>query len=404
MSNPLALLFLLLSLIGPTCLWAQTNLTSHSCVEKGMAIEINGSIDNFKDINLDVLAELIKPATSDKVLADTIVEYKKNTSKQEKLAIKILKTIAADVNVYSSSTKKISLSYNVASFIYIEILERKFTFEHIPIALLNCRDETIIRWSLSDDSHIDWNTKTGKKILEAKTCAEVKPGDDAFYALFYFSRGNAKANLAFTAELPEQKTSYYNEAVAEYGKAIQYDLKNATFYYARGNAERLLKDFTGAIADYSAAIGLDPVYADAYFNKANAELVLTHNDHRITKEAVDGYTQSVADYDKTIELDAKNADAVKNRDIAKAYLKAAGKVDMELFSTSKKYSIKVRVPANGKIDKIEDITLAKGYENFFDAKVKEINTDGTFVITYGGASFIITPDIASSSFTYVVEY
>ena len=64
----------------------------------------------------------------------------------------------------------------------------------------------------------------------------------------------------------------YEEAIADYDKAIGLDPKYAPAYNNRGNAYYDLGQYEEAIADYDRAIALNPEYADAYTNKGLAEV------------------------------------------------------------------------------------------------------------------------------------
>ena len=60
--------------------------------------------------------------------------------------------------------------------------------------------------------------------------------------------------------------SKFAEAEAAFDKAIKYDKNNFEAYYLRGCAKTNEKKYEDAIADYQKAIELKPDYADAYFN------------------------------------------------------------------------------------------------------------------------------------------
>lgn len=62
------------------------------------------------------------------------------------------------------------------------------------------------------------------------------------------------------------KSKNYQQAIAEYTKAIQIDPNNTDTYNNRGFAYYKLKDYQNAITDYNAAIKLNPNYAYAYNN------------------------------------------------------------------------------------------------------------------------------------------
>ena len=72
------------------------------------------------------------------------------------------------------------------------------------------------------------------------------------YANDYYFRGNAYNAL-----------KKYEEAIADYTKAIELAPKDANNYRARGSAYSNLKKYPEAFADYTKAIELDPKYENA---------------------------------------------------------------------------------------------------------------------------------------------
>ena len=65
----------------------------------------------------------------------------------------------------------------------------------------------------------------------------------------------------------------FDNAIAEYTRAILLDPKFTSAYHNRGFAYFKKQDFDRAIADYTEAIRLNPKYADAYC-PAHVELAL----------------------------------------------------------------------------------------------------------------------------------
>ena len=61
----------------------------------------------------------------------------------------------------------------------------------------------------------------------------------------------------------------YNEAIADYSKAIEIKPNKDQAYYNRGIAYYILEKYNEAIADYSKAIEIDPKYQAAYYNRGN---------------------------------------------------------------------------------------------------------------------------------------
>ena len=71
----------------------------------------------------------------------------------------------------------------------------------------------------------------------------------------YYNRGNAKYEL-----------KQYQEAIADYDKAIELNQKMCR-YYNRGNAKYELKQYQEAIADFNKAIELNPKDAHTYYGR-----------------------------------------------------------------------------------------------------------------------------------------
>ena len=80
------------------------------------------------------------------------------------------------------------------------------------------------------------------------------------YAVAYFTRGSAKAEL-----------KDYAGAIQDYTQAIELDPKDAVAYFWRGYAKNGLGDYAGAIEDCTKAIELDPKFAGAYFNRGTVK-------------------------------------------------------------------------------------------------------------------------------------
>jgi lipoprotein NlpI len=99
---------------------------------------------------------------------------------------------------------------------------------------------------------------------------------------------------------------------------------NAIDYYDRGNGYRDLKQWEEAIADYSKAIEIDPKYTHAYNNRAFAYAAINDADH------------AAADASKAIELDPKHAFAYQIRGFAE---ESQGKWDAAIADFAKLISL-----------------------------------------------------------------
>ena len=90
----------------------------------------------------------------------------------------------------------------------------------------------------------------------------------------------------------------YQQAIADYTRAIQADPEYAYAYTRRGYAYSELGDYQQAIADYTRAIQADPEYAYAYNRRGNAYAKL--ND----------YQQAIIDFQSLITLDEEWLDTI----------------------------------------------------------------------------------------------
>ena len=84
--------------------------------------------------------------------------------------------------------------------------------------------------------------------------------------------GEAKQHYNKGVEYGQQ--GRFDEAIAEYTKAILLDSSLAEAYSNRGNAYRALGEVQRAIADYAEAIRLNPQDAGAYASRALAYTAL----------------------------------------------------------------------------------------------------------------------------------
>ncbi|MEW5912653.1 MAG: tetratricopeptide repeat protein [Thermodesulfobacteriota bacterium] len=96
-------------------------------------------------------------------------------------------------------------------------------------------------------------------------------------------------------------TKQYDQAIADFSKAIEINPKYAKAYYNRGISWRRKQQIEKAIADYTKAIELNPNYAKAYGNRAVALALLGR------------YKEALADAQRGTELDPSRQ--TKNREI-----------------------------------------------------------------------------------------
>jgi tetratricopeptide (TPR) repeat protein len=104
-------------------------------------------------------------------------------------------------------------------------------------------------------------------------------GSSSDEAVNYNDRGNALADVG-----------RYQEALANYARAIELDASYSKAYSNRGTTYREMQLYDAALADYDRAIQLDPTYATAYYNRA-----LTYGD-------VERYEEAINDFDQAIKI------------------------------------------------------------------------------------------------------
>ncbi|MCX5695986.1 MAG: tetratricopeptide repeat protein [Candidatus Omnitrophica bacterium] len=132
-----------------------------------------------------------------------------------------------------------------------------------------------------------------------------------------------------------QAEEKYDQAIADYNKALSIDSAVAETYYNRGNAYRGIKKYDQAIADFDKAIQLDHFHAAAYGGRAsawnslgdtekaiadfNSALKIEPNNLKVYNDrgniyAQQGkYEQAIADYTQALRIDPHDADIYFNR-------------------------------------------------------------------------------------------
>jgi serine/threonine protein kinase len=122
---------------------------------------------------------------------------------------------------------------------------------------------------------------------------------DPSSAMAYVNRGYAYAQL-----------QRYDEALKDYTYAIQLDPTEAIFYFNRGKSYDKLRRYKKSIQDYSEAIRLDPSNPNFYRDRGYAYSRLQR------------YQESLADYTHAIQITPDDAELYYNRGILyAAYLK-----------------------------------------------------------------------------------
>jgi tetratricopeptide (TPR) repeat protein len=107
--------------------------------------------------------------------------------------------------------------------------------------------------------------------------------------------------VAYLYKCDKAKKSNYETAIASFDKAIEIDPKNALAYYEKGIANGMKGEHDKAIVSFDKAIEIDPKNALAYYEKGIANGMKGEHDKAIT------------DFDTAIEIDPKNALAYAGR-------------------------------------------------------------------------------------------
>jgi len=122
------------------------------------------------------------------------------------------------------------------------------------------------------------------------------------------SRGNPASAAYLERGYGYVNKGLYNEAIAEYNKAIKNDPGFAYAYNSRGIVYKTKGEFDQAIADFNKAIELDP------------KLVFTYNNRGVAYGYKKQYNLAIADFTKAIELHPNYVKAYDSRGLA-YYLK-----------------------------------------------------------------------------------
>ena len=98
--------------------------------------------------------------------------------------------------------------------------------------------------------------------------------------LFLVSCENPAKSRLYTEEGSKQLLRYsdYKKAEETLTEAIKYDKSNFEAYYYRGCAKVNAMKYNEAIADFEKAVELKPDYADAYFNMGKTYFLMNDED------------------------------------------------------------------------------------------------------------------------------
>ena len=104
------------------------------------------------------------------------------------------------------------------------------------------------------------------------------------------------------------KRHKFEEAIADYDKAIYQEPTKASLYYSRGLVKAQQEQHENAITDYDEAIRLNSSYASAYHQRGLIKVQLGHHEN------------AIADYDEAIRLNPNDASIYNDRALVKAQL------------------------------------------------------------------------------------
>ncbi|RKU19677.1 hypothetical protein C6503_07120 [Candidatus Poribacteria bacterium] len=160
------------------------------------------------------------------------------------------------------------------------------------------RDDYASYTPLSADEH----EKRAKQALRRHKFEEaIADYDKAIY------RKPNDASLHYSRGLVKDQLGQYEDAIADYNNAIQLNPNNASVYYQRGLAKEQLGQLLDAIVDYNDAIRLNPNDAPTYQQRG------------LVKDQLGQYEDAIADYNNAIRLNPNDSSAYyQQRALSKA--------------------------------------------------------------------------------------
>ncbi|MDH3852638.1 MAG: tetratricopeptide repeat protein [Deltaproteobacteria bacterium] len=113
------------------------------------------------------------------------------------------------------------------------------------------------------------------------------------------------ANVLNSRGMDQEGVENFEQAEADYNKAIEINPEYANAYNNRGNIKAKQADYKGAIEDYNRAIELNSQFVEAYCNRG------------IAKENLGDHYEAMEDFDRAIELNSEYIDGYLRRGILK---------------------------------------------------------------------------------------
>jgi tetratricopeptide (TPR) repeat protein len=113
------------------------------------------------------------------------------------------------------------------------------------------------------------------------------------------------ANVLNSRGMAQETLENFEQAKADYNKAIEINPEYANAYNNRGNIKAKQADYKGAIEDYNRAIELNSQFVEAYCNRG------------IAKENLGDYYEALEDFDRAIEINSEYIDGYLRRGMLK---------------------------------------------------------------------------------------
>ena len=109
------------------------------------------------------------------------------------------------------------------------------------------------------------------------------------------------ANVLNSRGMDQEGVENFEQAEADYNKAIEINPEYANAYNNRGNIKAKQADYNGAIEDYNRAIELHSQFVEAYCNRG------------IAKENLGDHYEAMEDFDRAIEINSEYIDGYLRR-------------------------------------------------------------------------------------------
>ena len=113
------------------------------------------------------------------------------------------------------------------------------------------------------------------------------------------------AHVLNSRGMAQETLENFEQAEADYNKAIAINPEYGNAYNNRGNTKAKQADYKGAIKDYNRAIELNSQFVEAYCNRG------------IAKENLGDHPEALEDFDRAIELNSEYIDSYLRRGILK---------------------------------------------------------------------------------------